>query len=99
MSWLSVLVCIAVLGVSSAFAQSLVVRAVLFYSPTCPHCHTVLDEVLPPLQARYGSQLHILTIDVSTPAGQSLYSAALQTFDVAAYRQGVPALFFGQTHL
>ncbi|OAN36347.1 vitamin K epoxide reductase [Chloroflexus islandicus] len=97
--WVALLVCIAVLGVSPAFAQAPVARAVLFYSPTCPHCHTVLDEVLPPLQARYGSQLHILTIDVTTPSGKSLYSAALQTFAVPAYRQGVPALFFDQTHL
>ncbi len=26
-----------------------VVRAVLFYSPTCPHCHEVIQNDLPPL--------------------------------------------------
>ncbi|WP_298406059.1 vitamin K epoxide reductase family protein [uncultured Chloroflexus sp.] len=96
---LMLVVLIALLGVSPAFAQAPVARAVLFYSPTCPHCHVVLDEVLPPLQARYGSQLQILTIDVTTPTGKSLYSAALQTFAVPTGRQGVPALLFGQTHL
>ncbi len=96
---LMLVVLIALLGVSPAFAQAPVARAVLFYSPTCPHCHVVLDEVLPPLQARYGSQLQILTIDVTTPTGKSLYSAALQAFVVPAGRQGVPALFVDQTHL
>ena len=28
-----------------------VVRAVLFWSETCPHCHVVINETLPPLQA------------------------------------------------
>ncbi|MCX7858514.1 MAG: vitamin K epoxide reductase [Chloroflexus sp.] len=97
--WFALLVLITLLGISPAFAQAPVARAVLFYSPTCPHCHVVLDEVLPRLQAQYGSQLRILTVDVTTPAGKSLYSAALQTFAVPAYRQGVPALFVGQIHL
>lgn len=30
-----------------------VVRAVLFYSPTCPHCHDVLQYDLPPLLRTY----------------------------------------------
>ncbi|GIV89889.1 MAG: vitamin K epoxide reductase [Chloroflexus sp.] len=97
--WLTLVVLVTLFGISPAFAQTPVAHAVLFYSPTCPHCHVVLNDVLPPLQARYGSRFQILTIDVTTPSGKSLYSAALQSFAVPVYRQGVPALFFGQIHL
>ena len=44
-------------------AGDAVVRAVLFFSPTCPHCHTVMTEDLPPLAALYGEQLQILGHD------------------------------------
>ena len=38
-----------------------VVRAVLFYSPSCPHCHVVIENDLPPLVQRYspGAALYI----------------------------------------
>lgn len=72
-------------------------RAVFFYSPSCPHCHTVMDEVFPPLQARYGSQLQIVQIDVSQPAGQTLYQAAITAFNIPDNRLGVPTLVFGET--
>jgi|GEM_PF-6276006 hypothetical protein len=36
-------------GMSSAFAAA-TVRAVLFYSPRCSHCHIVIGKHLPPLQ-------------------------------------------------
>jgi uncharacterized membrane protein len=33
------------------------VQAVLFYSPSCPHCHEVIQNVLPPLYDIYGAEL------------------------------------------
>jgi hypothetical protein len=45
------------------------VRAVLFYSPTCPHCHQVMTEDLPPIMDRFGGRLQVLLVDVSVPAG------------------------------
>jgi uncharacterized membrane protein/thiol-disulfide isomerase/thioredoxin len=76
-----------------------VVRAVLFYSPTCPHCHSVMTESLSPLQAAYGSRLQILAVDVTDPAGSRLYDAAVAQFQVPAERRGVPALYVGDTLL
>ena len=76
-------------------AGDAVVRAVLFFSPTCPHCHTVMTEDLPPLAARYGEQLQILAIDVTTADGTALYQAAVLTFKVPAERLGVPTLIVG----
>lgn len=80
-------------------AQTPVVHAVLFYSPTCPHCHVVMTEDLPPLQEQYGDQLDILEINVTEQKGSELYMLAVETFNIPDERLGVPALFVGETHL
>ncbi len=80
-------------------AQSPVVRGVLFYTPTCPHCHEVMEIHLPPLLEQYGDQLQILAVDVSRPAGQRLYQAAVQTLQIPSNRLGVPNLTVGSTVL
>jgi thiol-disulfide isomerase/thioredoxin len=72
-----------------------VVHAVLFYSPSCGHCHEVIDEVLPPLQETYGEQLKIAVVDVSTPEGADLYFAAIDYFDIPSGRRGVPTMVVG----
>lgn len=82
-----------------AQAEEPVVRAVLFWSTTCPHCHVVINETLPPLQAKYGDQLQIELIETSDPAGYELYRAAVEVYSVPPDRQGVPALFIGDHHL
>ena len=69
-----------------------VVHAVLFYSPSCPHCHKVITEDLTPLFEMYGEQLDIIGIDISQPGGQSLYQAAIQRFSIPENRLGVPTL-------
>lgn len=38
-----------------ASANGSVVQAVLFYSPSCGHCHKVIQEDLPPLYEKYNS--------------------------------------------
>ncbi len=77
-----------------AYAQTSepVVHAILFYSPSCPHCHTVIQEDLPPLFEKYNTQLDIIGIDVSQPDGQELYQAAIQRFSIPENRLGVPTL-------
>lgn len=75
-----------------ARADSPVVHAVLFYSPSCPHCHQVIQNDLPPLLEKYGQQLEIIGVDTSQPQGQVLYQAAVEHFDVPADRRGVPTL-------
>jgi uncharacterized membrane protein/thiol-disulfide isomerase/thioredoxin len=81
---------------SLAFGQQPVIRAVLFYSPTCPNCHIVIDEVLPPLVEQYPDQLDIVGIDVSHPVGGNLYQTAIAKFNIPTDRLGVPTLIVGQ---
>ncbi len=74
-------------------AQTAVVRAVLFYSPSCPHCHKVITEDLPPLLEKYGDQLEIIGVDTSSSGGQELFRAAIEWHKVPPTSQAVPMLF------
>ena len=71
------------------------VQAVLFYSPTCPHCHQVVNEFLIPMQEQHGEQLQIIGIDISHPAGSTLYGGAIERFEIPQDRLGVPTLIVG----
>jgi uncharacterized membrane protein len=86
-------------GRSVVSAQEPVVNAVLFFSPTCPACHEVMTNHLPPLQEQYGDQLQILEINVQLGDGQALYNTYLQQYKVPPERIGVPALIVGNQFL
>lgn len=79
--------------------EGAVVQAILFYSPTCPHCHQVLREVLQPLAEQYGDQLQIMAIDTTQEAGGYLYQRAVIAFEVPDEVWVVPMLFVGEGFL
>lgn len=93
------------LGQNTAVAQELpepetpVVHAILFFSPTCPHCHHVMMMVLPPLMDQYGDQLQIMGLDTSYEMGQHLYQTAVTQFQIPDDRLGVPTLIVGDVVL
>jgi uncharacterized membrane protein len=76
-----------------------IVRAVLFYSPTCPHCEKVITQDLPSLFNQYGEQLQIVGVDTYTEGGQALFQAAIQRFNIPEERQAVPTLIIDETVL
>jgi len=94
-------------------AQSPVVHAVLFFSPSCPHCHKVITEDLPRIFARFGGpplltqgtaghvigngKVEILLVDVSFPAGFDAYEAAGESLKIP--EDGVPRLVCGDSVL
>ena len=79
--------------------QGAVVHAVLFYSPTCPHCQKVITEDLPPLIDTYGAQLEIVGINISIPEGQALFQAAWEPLNIPEEWRVVPLLVVGDTWL
>ncbi len=87
------------LCISPVLAAAAPVRAVLFYSPRCGHCHTVITEYLPPLQQRYGDQLHILLVNVDEAQGATLYREAVAQYAIPQDRRGVPTMIIGDTVL
>jgi uncharacterized membrane protein/glutaredoxin len=76
-------------------AATPVVRAILFWDRTCPHCHVVLTEVLPPIQARYGSQFQLLELEMSQVRSYDLFLTTVKYFQVPQERRGVPLLVIG----
>jgi len=84
---------------SLATGATAVVRAVLFFSPTCAHCQQVITEDLPPIGKQYGDQLLIIGIDTSVPEGAQMYQAAIARFLIPENRRGVPAIIVGDTVL
>ncbi|MCW5849718.1 MAG: vitamin K epoxide reductase family protein [Anaerolineae bacterium] len=76
-----------------------VVRGVLFWSELCSHCHYVIDKVLPPLQAKYGAQLDIMLVEVSSPQNQARFVQALTALKIPSEQRGVPFLVIGDRYL
>jgi uncharacterized membrane protein len=59
----------------------------------------VINEDLPPLFEKYEGQINIIGIDVSQEAGQALYFATIEKYEIPESRYGVPALIVGETVL
>jgi len=95
--FLYLLIIAVMLAYSTVHAQTPIVRGVLFYSPTCSFCHTVMTEVIPPMLDKYGDQLQIAAIDTSKPDGQNIYLAVIQKYQLPDERLGVPMLIVGNT--
>jgi uncharacterized membrane protein/glutaredoxin len=73
-----------------------VVYTVMFWMDGCPRCEEVLQGVLPPLQAQYGSQLEILLVEVhSTVDVNALYETASR-YHIPQQQVGVPFLIIGE---
>lgn len=75
------------------------VHAVFFYSPTCSHCHYVIDEVLEPMMNDYGDQLQIAGIDTTQPGGGQIYQATIEHYQIPQQRRGVPTMIIGDVVL
>ncbi|MBN2007243.1 MAG: vitamin K epoxide reductase [Anaerolineae bacterium] len=98
--WLGMLALLVLAGGGMpVFADEPVVHAVMFYSPSCGHCHYVVTEVLPPLLEQHGDQFYIVGVNVAEEAGQMLYQAAIEHFSIPSERRGVPTLVIGETVL
>jgi len=79
----------------NASPQQPVVRAVMFWSDGCGHCHYVLEEVLPPLYQKYGDQLEIFLIELQTTEDLDRLYQTATAFGMAKNDVGVPFLVIG----
>lgn len=69
--------------------------AIFFYSPSCPHCHTVIERDLPRFEEEFGDQLEMLFVNVATEGGSFLYSATCRVLDTQNRCGGVPMMAVG----
>lgn len=84
---------------SSASAQAEappVVHAVMFWMNGCPHCHEVLDNVLPPLQEEYGERLDILLVEVTTMQDIEMLYRVAAAYNIPKEQTFVPFLIIGE---
>jgi uncharacterized membrane protein/thiol-disulfide isomerase/thioredoxin len=73
-----------------------VVHAVLFFSPTCPHCHQVIEELLIPLQDQYGRRLVLMGMDITQEWANGLYWEAIRHYEIPEADWAVPFLVVGE---
>lgn len=71
------------------------VQAVMFWMDGCPHCHIVIDEVLPPLLEKYGSQFDLTLIEVITEADVDLLFSVAAHYGIPKEQVFVPFLIIG----
>lgn len=92
---------VAWLGFSLVVAQAdqPVVRLLFFYSQGCSHCQAVMDEVLPPLQQKYGAQLEVQSIEISDPDNYRWLLDMETAYQIPPDKVGIPEVFVGETVL
>ena len=97
---LAVFLLLAITLISPAKAQvptaQPVVIVVMFWMEGCPYCHTVLDEVLPPLLEKFGSQLEVNLIEVVTTEDIELLYETAAAYGIPKDRVNVPFLIIGE---
>lgn len=90
---------LGLLGLPARAQAAPQVIAVFFYSPSCPHCHIVIDNHLPGIQEEFGDALRILFIDVNSQGGAVLITSAFNFYEVPTGNRGVPFMVIGDTYL
>ena len=82
-----------------ALADEPVVDIYLLYSETCPHCHIVRAEVLPPIQEKFGDQLNVIPLNLSIPEDFKTGLVLEAIYQVPPEKAGVPEIFVGNSVL
>jgi len=96
---LLILLLLLVLLLPTVQADGPVVRLLFFYSYDCDHCQVVIDEVLPPLQEKYGAQLEIQSIEISDPDNYEWLLDMEAAYQIPPDKVGIPEVFVGDTAL
>jgi cytochrome c biogenesis protein CcdA/thiol-disulfide isomerase/thioredoxin len=73
-----------------------VVKGYLFYTPTCPHCHRIIEEFLPKIQGKYGNSLEITLLNVQEPANYLFWVFIEDQAKIPQEYRGVPFMVIGQ---
>ncbi len=82
-----------------AQADGPVVRLLFFYSYDCEHCQAVMDEVLPPLQEKYGAQLEMQSIEITDPDNYEWLLDMEAAYQIPPDEVSIPEVFVGDTAL
>lgn len=81
--------------IEATHQQEPVVHGVLLWMDGCPHCHEVLNNVLPPLKEKYGQQLDIQPVEVATTEEVADLYRLAETYGIPKENVGVPFMVIG----
>ena len=90
---------VLVLLLAPAEADGPVVRLLFFYSQDCEHCLTAMDEVLSPLEEKYGAQLEVQYIEISDADNYDWLLDLEAAYHIPLDRATIPEVFLGDTAL
>jgi cytochrome c biogenesis protein CcdA len=96
---LLILLLLLVLLLPKVQADEPVVRLLFFYSQDCEHCQAVIDEVLPPLQEKYGAQLEMQSIEISDTDNYQWLLDMEAAYQIPPDKADIPEVFVGDTAL
>ncbi len=88
-------VLLIVLFAAPVQAQQPVVHAVMFWMDGCPHCEDIIQNVLPPLQQKYGKQFDLFMIEVKGQEDVNLLYQVAESYGISKEGTGVPFLIIG----
>jgi len=68
------LLSIATLGISKVFAfpEEDKVKMFMFYAEDCPHCHSIINELLPELRDKHGPIIEVRLFEIDEPENYDL---------------------------
>nr|MBC8248628.1 hypothetical protein [Anaerolineales bacterium] len=94
-----ILLLLLILLLPTVQADEPVVCLLFFYSQDCDHCQVVINEVLPPLQEKYGAQLEVQSIEISDPDNYEWLLDMEAAYQIPPDKVGIPEVFIGDTAL
>ncbi len=80
---------------SRATSTAPVARMLVFYSKTCPHCLTIVNEFLPEIKDKFGDQVDFVLIEISDSANMQLLLAVENAYGIPAERATIPEIMMG----
>ena len=72
------------------------VHGLYFYAQDCPHCLAALEEVIQPLQAKYGTSLDLRLLEIGDAKNYELLIKVEEYFNIDSENRQLPVLVMGE---
>jgi len=73
-----------------------VVKAILFYAPSCTHCADVVNDTITSVQSNYDDNLNLVWIDVTGKHGRDLYEKCIAHYYTPPEQLTFPIVLIGE---
>jgi len=89
-----VLLSTGILGASKVFAlPETEVRMFMFYAEDCPHCHSIINELLPELEEKHGPIIEVRLFEIDEPENYDLLVRLEKEYGDT--ENDIPTIFIG----